>query len=928
MHDKQVHLSRIINFLIFTQKPISVFKDGNEQQRVLLVAMDLEGPLLKTRLLFPQEHEKIACWTNSVRLNALVRYNDRALRFEIALHSINVQANNSKERELFFSVPDEATIIDRRPVRRLKIDYRENQFQSCIADLSGNILAAPETIELHDVSIAGISVWCVASKIDHERILNDRIKIRIESHGQMVLENTGYAQKTSGINVAADRILIAIDFDRKVNASTTTSSRLFKRMDMKIGALTYVAFHYPFIPENQVFGRVEDLSENGARMILQQTDKPMPEGLFLHNIEIQMPYCEALHIDGIVAYSRIKSTTSGYEQTVGIRFAALRKDIHSKISYITQLLSPAYKKVNSSVPLFLKTDWNVTVRINTLINGKPLQLITHDQLEFSHSHLRINLARTEGLLLPRQILKEILLFSNSVLIANCTGTVETTDFSGENWIKNRCYTVTILLSSQKEIKREAEGHINRMRNRILLKKNDALTYIKADHPLCRQRTLYGHLHDLSIRGMSFYVREATVPIFPGLLLQNFSIHFPFHQRIAVDFFITSCTLLGADSHFQYRIGGSFKSISIEGRNTIALAIQQAFNEHIYEWSEDDLNRLWEFYFESGFIYSKKRRQIFSYSQDIIDTYHKLLKRENPIFKVFLYKQDGDIKGHLSAIHFFDNAWMVQHLMAAKGAKGSIAKEVLDSLNVFFDDLHAEHPNEQNYIFFFYREENTFPAIIFGNIREKVANKWISDSIDLDFCLPKQYNNSIADDVVQHNRYVVREADSSDLEQLEMFLLSEGCIPVFQLEGLNRESIVNLSLESEYERLGLYRYRKVYAAEDIDTGTRCFSVANYSSPGINFSELNNSFRIYQNNKKDKTTAQLTVRIAQHVLNSYIENSIAKPVLLCGTNQTVPPLFEKIKRYKYFYCNISNMALFKSVIAESIQYLKENIRKRHN
>lgn len=926
MPNKQVHLSRIIDYLIFTQKPFSIFYNGNEQQRVLLVAKDFNGAVLQTQLFFPEEYEKFVSLPNCGVVNTLVRYRGQALKFEMSLHSIEKPSNKGREWEFYFFIPDEATIIERRTLSRLMIIDRKNRLQVCISDLSGNILAAPETVKLHDVTAAGISVWCHASKIDLCNLLNNKIKIIIKSQDKMVLENTGFANKTNGMNIPADRILITIIFNHLKSASTPILPRRFKRMDMKIGAPTYVSFHYPFIPERRVFGRLEDLSENGACLVLRQKDTPIPAGLCINDIEIQMPYSETLHTGGSVVYSHTCSTTSDSEQKVGTQFATLINDIPPQILHVTRLLSSARKKTDSSTPLFVKADGNITVQINTMVNREPRRLTSQGQIEFSHSHLRFNLARVEGLLLPRRKLNQIMLYRGGLFIADSTGTVEAVDFSGDNWFENRRYKVTVRFNPSKEIKQEANGLIKRKRNRIRFAKEDAFPYIKAVHPLHKRRTLYGHLHDLSIVGMSFYVREASVPLFPGLIVYNLSIQFPFQHRIEVNLVVTSCTLLDADSPYQYRIGGKFETLDIEERNTIALAIQQVINKNIYEGSEDDFNRLWEFYFESGFIYSKKRQQISSYSNDIIDTYRKLLKHENPIFKVFLYKEDDDIKGHLSAIHFFDNAWMVQHLTAAKGTSGSAAKAVLDPMIDFFDDLHNEYPDEQNYIFFFYREENTFPAIVFGNIKEKAADKEVSDSIDLEFCLPKPYNSFYNNDGTQHHQHVIREANCSDLEELEKLLLSKESIPIFQLEGLNKESIVTLSLESEYKRLGLYRFRKVYTAEDNETGTRCFIVANYSSPGINFSELNNSFRIYHDNKNDKTTAQLTACLTRHVLNSYIETGIAKPVLLCGTHQNVPPLFEKAKRYKYFYFNISHMELFKSVTAESIQSIKKYIRRR--
>jgi hypothetical protein len=245
---------------------------------------------------------------------------------------------------------------------------------------------------------------------------------------------------------------------------------------------------------------------------------------------------------------------------------------------------------------------------------------------------------------------------------------------------------------------------------------------------------------------------------------------------------------------------------------------------------------------------------------------------------------------------------------------------------FFDDLHREKPDEHNYIFFFYREENLFPAIVFGNIRDQANDKSISDCIEVDFCLPEPYNSNFDDNSRKHGRIMCREAGTADLDALETILLAKGQLPYFRFEGLSRESICALSLETEYRRLGLYRFRKVFVSEDGETGARCFAVANFSSPGLNFSELNNSFRAFYSNDDGAVNQQLINAVAPVVLDAFVATGILKPVMLCTQGQPVPAKFEKTKRYQYFYFNIRRMDHFRSVTAESIGAMKSHLRTR--
>jgi len=221
----------------------------------------------------------------------------------------------------------------------------------------------------------------------------------------------GYAYKTNGrINRLTDSDLVFLitgKLPQQAFRHGSSSAPTWR----SVPYLCYIALStYTWATFIRLLGRSFG---NGARLILRQSDMPMPAGLFLHNIEIQMPYCEALHIDGMVVYSCIGSTTSEYEQTVGIRFAELRKDIPAAISYITRFCHP---HLNEWIQPFRRCSGRRKYHYpdQCLDNGKPCCLTSHDQLEFSHNHLRITLARTAGLLLPHCILNEILLYRHGL----------------------------------------------------------------------------------------------------------------------------------------------------------------------------------------------------------------------------------------------------------------------------------------------------------------------------------------------------------------------------------------------------------------------------------------------------------------------------------------------------------------------------------
>jgi hypothetical protein len=90
-----------------------------------------------------------------------------------------------------------------------------------------------------------------------------------------------------------------------------------------------------------------------------------------------------------------------------------------------------------------------------------------------------------------------------------------------------------------------------------------------------------------------------------------------------------------------------------------------------------------------------------------------LSVDNPIVKKIILKEDQEIKGHVSAIRFFDHCWIIQHLNALKVSGGSAAQSMISGIVDFFYDARANANSETFYVMSFYRPDNIYPAIVFG-----------------------------------------------------------------------------------------------------------------------------------------------------------------------------------------------------------------------
>ena len=69
-------------------------------------------------------------------------------------------------------------------------------------------------------------------------------------------------------------------------------------------------------------------------------------------------------------------------------------------------------------------------------------------------------------------------------------------------------------------------------------------------------------------------------------------------------------------------------------------LHQVQNRNSYVCNDLDLDALWDFLFETGFIYPKKYALIHANKEQIKQTYQKLYTRSPEIARHFVYQENG------------------------------------------------------------------------------------------------------------------------------------------------------------------------------------------------------------------------------------------------------------------------------------------------
>ncbi|GEM_PF-2339603 len=566
---------------------------------------------------------------------------------------------------------------------------------------------------------------------------------------------------------------------------------------------------------------------------------------------------------------------------------------------------------------YLKAEIKVSSKLGDFI------FETRQLVDLSHTSLSLFLDRSQGLVLPGDKIKSLTLFRQNEIILETEGVIFRTDMKRVSEQIENSYFVVI-----KILKEQISGQLSLSEKSGTLggiRMDQIKAFVEADHSILQGYKFSGEVRYLSTSSVSFSVEKQDMPFVTGLILNDIYINIPPNDlKLKACIKITYCTPEKDSEGKRFVLLGKFLGMSIDLVKAVNRLKDGLVDLRLVEAKREDFDQLMEFFFESGFIYSAKRKQLQKYAASVKRTNMKLLQSNGPIVKKVIFKDNREIKGHISALKFFDRTWLVHHMTTHNSPGTAIARAILTSMVNFFLDPSANRKVDTNFVTCYFQPTNLYPEMVFGEFKRMVSNPDICDMTDLDVCIlisektePKSKNIK--------NKIKCYEAKTEDFVNLERLLISQKQYFLIRIEGLTAEGMTKLEISAEYEKIGLYRKRRIFVAKNLENGEIVYAVCNYSSPGCNLSELTNSFRFYYSETEPKNILDPVNALSEYVLSTYQATEMNAPVLLLGTHQQIPDQFKKIRRYRYWFLDAAYFDLFLSVTESNLSNAKEVLKK---
>ncbi|MGD2272951.1 MAG: hypothetical protein PVI06_21315 [Desulfobacterales bacterium] len=367
------------------------------------------------------------------------------------------------------------------------------------------------------------------------------------------------------------------------------------------------------------------------------------------------------------------------------------------------------------------------------------------------------------------------------------------------------------------------------------------------HPFTK-KTVSLKVIDLSGFGFSVEEDENNAMLIPGMNIPEVRLRFGDDTPVKCKAQVVYRKMCdGGNKGLWVKCGLTILDMALEANVKLLSLLQLADHRYSYICNDVDLDELWDFFFETGFIYPEKYAYIEANKAHIKETYKKLYTQNLNIARHFIFQEKGQIMGHMAMVRFFENAWLIHHHAARKFALNKAGLIVLKQIGRFINDSYRLRQLHMDYVFSYYRSENKFPSRVFGGATQNISDpKGCSVDIFAYFHFPANPRQPVS----MPNSWRLTKACSEDLLDLESYYECESGGLMLNAFGLTPEMFGQNELIEEYQRLGFNRGKYLFSLKNGDI-LKAVILVNISDIGLNLSNLTNSVHIIVLDSDDLT-----------------------------------------------------------------------------
>jgi hypothetical protein len=289
---------------------------------------------------------------------------------------------------------------------------------------------------------------------------------------------------------------------------------------------------------------------------------------------------------------------------------------------------------------------------------------------------------------------------------------------------------------------------------------------------------------------------------------------------------------------KVRCGLVITDISPEDHTRLLAYLTHARNQRTYACNPVEMDALWHFFFETGFIYPEKYAGFGEQTEKIKSIYKRLYLAPSNISRHFIYQEDGVILGHVAGIRAYEDSWMIHHLAANTSISPVAGLAVLKQVGHFLMAASNLASNRLKYILNYYQAEKKFSRRIWGEVTRRIDAPQNCCEYILTYL---RIHKRVSPLNLPQESYKLHPCQRKDLVALQKaYRPDHGDLMLAALD-LVPERISASSLSDEYQRMQFHRSRRLYA---IKSGAKLEAVCMViqTDAGLNMSDLINNIQV--------------------------------------------------------------------------------------
>jgi len=316
------------------------------------------------------------------------------------------------------------------------------------------------------------------------------------------------------------------------------------------------------------------------------------------------------------------------------------------------------------------------------------------------------------------------------------------------------------------------------------------------------------------------------------------------------------------------------------------------DKHTRVSSKVDMDALWEFFFDTGFIYGEKYEHIQSYRESFKETYRKLYNDNPDIARHFVYKKNGNIYGHIAMVHAYEPSWLIHHF-AARRSGGLTGTLVIRQLIQYISSYNRLPSAGMDHVMSYYQLSNKVVDRIFGSFSRHINNPKKSSMDTFSYML---FEKKCPAQELQDG-WKLKECSINDLTKLkEFYELSSGGL---LLNSLGLE-ISSESIKKSFANAGFKRDYSLHCLSYEDKQI-AFFIVDRTEIKLNLSDLINGIKIIVVEQDMLSWAMLSIAV-NHLSDFFSEQNI--PLLIFPSSYSLPQNIMVEKQYTLWILQLRN------------------------